>query len=387
MHTLFKPTLHLALAALLSQGSAWCATATPYTPSRDSDTVEVLRERPLTAEERQWRSLRAQARAEPRNVALAVQVSKQALQWARQEGDPRLMGQAQAALHTWWTEPKPPAEVRLLRATILQSTHDFDAALRDLRALVAEQPRNAQAWLTLASVLQVTGHYDQAQRACEGVAQAQAPWHAQACSLELASLRGQADASQASLNALVQRAPRELSAYLNLVRAELAERQGQVDVAQPLYQSLLSADPDAYTEGAYADFLLDQQRPQEVIQRLQTKQRNDALLLRLAEAYAATRDPALDGAVQALRARFAAARERGDSVHRREEARFTLRLLKQPEAALKLARANWAVQKEPADARILLEAARAAGKAHAADEARAFITQAGWSDQRLAGLL
>lgn len=387
MHTLFKPTLHLALAALLSQGSAWCATATPYTPNRDSDTVEVLRERPLTAEERQWRSLRAQARAEPRNVALAVQVSKQALQWARQEGDPRLMGQAQAALHTWWTEPKPPAEVRLLRATILQSTHDFDAALRDLRTLVAEQPRNAQAWLTLASVLQVTGHYDQAQRACEGVAQAQAPWHAQACSLELASLRGQADASQASLNALVQRAPRELSAYLNLVRAELAERQGQVDVAQPLYQSLLSADPDAYTEGAYADFLLDQQRPQEVIQRLQTKQRNDALLLRLAEAYAATRDPALDGAVQALRARFAAARERGDSVHRREEARFTLRLLKQPEAALKLARANWAVQKEPADARILLEAARAAGKAHAADEARAFITQAGWSDQRLAGLL
>jgi hypothetical protein len=47
-------------------------------------------------------------------------------------------------------------------------------------------------------------------------------------------------------------------------------------------------------------------------------------------------------------------------VHLREEARFTLHLLKTPQAALTLARENWQVQKEPADLRILLEAALAA---------------------------
>jgi hypothetical protein len=57
---------------------------------------------------------------------------------------------------------------------------------------------------------------------------------------------------------------------------------------------------------------------------------------------------------------------RGDSLHRREEARFTLHVLKQPHEALRLARENWAAHREPWDARIYLEAARAAGDPGAA---------------------
>ena len=124
-----------------------------------------------------------------------------------------------------------------------------------------------------------------------------------------------------------------------------------------------------------------------MIPRLAKQQRNDGLLLRLALAYAQTKDSRLDATVQALRARFNAARERGDSVHRREEARFALMLLNRPKTALQLAQANWAVQKEPADALILLQAARAAKQEDAAQSVRDFIAKAGWSDQRLNGLL
>jgi hypothetical protein len=53
-------------------------------------------------------------------------------------------------------------------------------------------------------------------------------------------------------------------------------------------------------------------------------------------------------------------------VHLREEARFTLHLLDRPGEALELARRNWATQREPADARILLEAAVAASNPAAA---------------------
>lgn len=380
----------LALAAVLPSGLA----ATPRTPSRDSDVVEVLRERPLSAQEKAWRTLRAEARSKPEDVALAVAVSSQAIQWARQDGDPRLLGQAQAALGHWWAQPSPPPGVRLLRATILQSTHDFDAALRDLRALVqlpAAAPvppaQRVQAWLTLSSVLLVTGQYDEAQRACDALAQVQAPWHAQACSLELRSYRGDADAAERGLSQLATQAPREVAGLIHLMRAELAERQGQGREAAVLYQTLLMRQADAYTEGAYADFLLDQGRPAEVLTLLKGRERNDALLLRLAEAGAALKDPANGARVSALRARFAAARERGDSVHRREEARFTLRLLQQPAQALKLAQRNWAVQKEPADARILLEAARVAGAVQATQDVRDFMQRWGWRDQRLDGLL
>lgn len=372
---------------------AWLGTAVPghaataRVPQDDGEVIEVLRERPLSAQDKAWRALRAQARARPDDVTLATRVAWQALRWARQDGDPRWLGQAQAALAPWWPQAAPPDEVRLLRATILQSTHAFDAALRDLRALVKARPAQPQAWLTLASVLLVTGQYDEAQRACAALPSAGAPWHAQVCELELRSLRGEADAAQRGLAELVTRAPRELSGYINLVRAELAQRQGQPQQAAALYQSVLTTEDDVYAQGAYADLLLDQGRPDAVVALLKGRERNDALLLRLAQAYAATDDEARARSVQALRARFAAAHERGDSVHQREEARFTLHLLKQPAAALKLARQNWQVQKEPADARILLEAAQAAGQPEAADEVRAFMRRWGWSDKRLGAWL
>jgi hypothetical protein len=61
-----------------------------------------------------------------------------------------------------------------------------------------------------------------------------------------------------------------------------------------------------------------------------------------------------------LSERFQMSRLRGDTSHQREEARFTLHLLKRVPEALRLAQANWSVQHEPWDARTLLEAALAA---------------------------
>jgi len=74
---------------------------------------------------------------------------------------------------------------------------------------------------------------------------------------------------------------------------------------------------------------------------------------------------------------------RGDSVHRRDEARFTLSLLGDPAAALALARANWEVQREPADARLLLDAALAVDDAAAARPALAFLAASGLEDVTL----
>ena len=67
-----------------------------------------------------------------------------------------------------------------------------------------------------------------------------------------------------------------------------------------------------------------------------------------------------------LAARFSASRDRGTRIHLREEARFTLVLLAQPRQALTVAQVNWAIQKEPWDARLLLESALASGDLDAA---------------------
>ncbi len=153
---------------------------------------------------------------------------------------------------------------------------------------------------------------------------------------------------------------------------EIAHRRGD-PAAERHFRAALAADPrDLYTLGAYSDWLLDHGRAAEVIPLVRNEPRVDALLLRLALAQQALRSAGRRRRrIATLRARFAASRARGDTVHRREEARFALELDGDPQAALRLAQDNWNVQREPADLRVLAEAAAAAERrGGAADRAR-----------------
>jgi predicted Zn-dependent protease len=156
--------------------------------------------------------------------------------------------------------------------------------------------------------------------------------------------------------------------------AEMAARAGMAPEAEAHFRAALTLDgADNYLLGAYADFLLDNGRPQKVLALLRDKTRADPLLLRYALALQAQNSKELPAQIAQLADRFEASRLRGDRVHLREEARFTLHLLHAPEAALKLAQENWQVQKEPADVRILLEAALGAHDAAAAEEGREWL--------------
>ena len=81
--------------------------------------------------------------------------------------------------------------------------------------------------------------------------------------------------------------------------------------------------------------------------------------------------------------RYTAARARGDTTHRAEEARFELRLRKDAATAVGLARENYAVQREPRDARVLLEAALAAKDPASGQAARDWLRSSGFEDTRL----
>ncbi|HEY6898066.1 MAG TPA: hypothetical protein VI279_12465, partial [Rhodocyclaceae bacterium] len=138
--------------------------------------------------------------------------------------------------------------------------------------------------------------------------------------------------------------------------------------AEDRYRAALALGiTDQYLLTGYAEFLLDLKRPAEVVKLLQDKTRNDVLLLRLALAEHALGDPAAAEHQAALQSRIDAARLRLDKLHLSDEAIFELVFLKHPEAALKLALENWNLQqREPSDARILMEAALAARQPAAA---------------------
>jgi len=110
------------------------------------------------------------------------------------------------------------------------------------------------------------------------------------------------------------------------------------------------------------------------------------VLLRVALAERALygpRDARARRDTRTLGERFDAALLRGDRSHGREQSRFELDLLGHRAAALALAQANWRIQHEPADAVVLVRAARAAGREDAAGEVWRYLRQTGGRDARL----
>jgi len=120
---------------------------------------------------------------------------------------------------------------------------------------------------------------------------------------------------------------------------------------------------------------------------VQSETRVDALLLRLALAQKALQRPEANATIATLRARFDASRARGDVVHRREESRFQLQLNGDAQSALRLARDNWAVQREPADLRVLAEAAAATGDSGAQEIVRQWLAQTGLEYAEVAAMV
>ena len=284
------------------------------------------------------------------------------------------------------------ADVLLLRAIVAQSNHDFDGALTMLAEVLAQNPRNAQAWLTRAAIHQAQADYRAALADCGQFATFMIGLAPDVCTASAMSLTGHAPlalravALSLRINAAEAARTPGVAVWAMTLAAETAARLDDPQAESWFARALALDGSDPYLLGAWSDWLLDHDRPREVLNLLAGKTRIDPLLLRLALAEQAVGDPALAGHIADLGARFEASRLRGDSVHRREEARFTLALLHQPDRALALARANWDVQREPADARILMEAALAAARPDAAAPALTWLHGNHVQDAHIAAL-
>ena len=371
----------LGVLSLIALTLAGGAAAAPFTPVSDQEVLEVLPARAADPRMRELQALRAAAARHPQDADAALRLARRYYEEVAAEGDPRYIGYAQAALAPWWHEPNPPIKVRVMRAVLLQFSHQFDLALADLNTAVQQDPTDGEAWAWQAAIRMVQADYAGARHACQQLAPLATPLIGSACMASVDSVTGRAvQAASALQQALAQNPDAAAEEQLwSLTRlAETQARLGQPVQAEAGYRRALSLGlTDGYLLAAYADFLLDQNRPAEVLVLLKDKARSDLLLLRLALAAKTLNSPALTVWQNDLAARFDAARLRGDTVHQKEEGRFALHVLGQAPRALALARRNYAVQREPADARLLFEAALAAHEPAAAEPAQQWLASSG----------
>jgi tetratricopeptide (TPR) repeat protein len=356
--------------------SAW---ATPYTP--DSDT-RILADLPAGA-----RHASVATREVTRTrLDIALPLAQFYISRARATGDLRFLGYAEAVLAPWMARPDVPTRALVLHATILQSRHLFDAALFELDRALSRAPDDPQAWLTRATVLRVLGRFAEANTSCQRLGAAADPSITTLCVQSLNGLTGQLQSAYAAISALPQHAlPPEARAWRYSELGEMAERLGDDSAAEHwLREGLAVAADDFYMRAAYADVLLRQRRPADVLGLLNGYESMEPMLLRIAIAHRMLNDAQTARSAGLLASAFDLEQQRGDAVHRREQARFLLDVSRQPAKALAVAQQNWQVQREPDDLLILLRAAAAAHEPQAAAPARDFIKTERLQDVRLA---
>lgn len=381
--------LSLGLAALLVFAlTPATSLSEPYRPADPGEVVEVLPPR-VAALARAARALRSEENAAPAHLSDALELAWRYVALAREESDPRYEGLAEGIIGWWLVRDEPRSEVLLVRAVLRQRRHDFTGALADLADVLRRDPRNSRAWLVRAMIQMAQGDPASAERSCRPLLGRSDRLTSAVCLSYSASHAGRARAAFDFLADHLSRsseAPAELRRFALATLADIAVRLGRPREAEECFRAALATGRDPFVLAAFADFLLARGRAAEALVLVADATRADALLLRkaLAEQQLALRE--VRESVRELEQRFAAVRRRGDPAHRREEARFALSIRKTPHEALRLALENFDVQREPSDARVLLEAALAAQAPRAAAPVFAWMRETGIEDVRLARL-
>jgi Tfp pilus assembly protein PilF len=372
-----------AVLALLVATATWAA---PYVPGDDAAVLERLPTRRGDPAVVELQRLRRALQTSPRDAQVAAQLAQRYFELANAEGDPRYVGYAEAALRPWPGDDAP-AEVLFARGLLRQYRHDFDGALKDF-AIALERDREhvgAHAWR--AAIFMVQADYRAAARECAALTEIASELMSTGCLAYLEATTGRTRGGYERLSAALARrtdAAPETKVWTLTRLAEMAWRLGDSAAAQRHFgEALKLGVDDNFLLAAYADFLLEQDRPKEVVALLKDWVRSDTLLLRLAIAERKLRLPEARAHAQALADRFAAAALRGERLHMGEEARFLLDLKGDAAAAVAVGLENWKEQREPRDALVVLEAAVAARDAKAAAPVLKWLDETRFESERM----
>lgn len=290
-------------------------------------------------------------------------------------------------------------EQLVLKADALQQRHEFAAALSLLDEALRETQRGRGAqWAASAHLMRAQLHLlaadaVRARPDCLAVLAGGEATSGALCLAQVLALQGRLDEARDLFERSIDAASggaadgaggsaRAVAVWGHAIGAEIADRGGLPQIAEALLREALRIDPDSESSRvALSDLLLARGAAREALSLLEVPRPSPAVLVRRASALTALGGDAAPP-VSAFRAVLALDARRGERMHLREEALLALEVERDGEQALALARANFAVQKELADVRLLARAAVAARSVTAQRELREWLHARGWRDAR-----
>lgn len=339
--------------------------------------------RDLKTAEQAWRR-------EPRNLDAAIRYARQAFLVGITEGDLRWFGTAKAALLPWWTQSGLSAEGHFMRGLVKQGFHDFQGGLDDINAAIALDDGQAEFWSWRFAIHLVWADMSAARADCAAMAQRFAPDEARACSAILAYRTGKALTAVPALQALVALPDFQGDLAQDWLRFHLGEAQrtaGQYQQAVATWSGHLAKRPRAHSiRLALVELLNAEGQPAQAKRWATTAAPTDALLMQQFLASYALNDADAPRLAQQVEERMAAQALRQETLIERPRMVYLIRHGKDVAAGLALAEANWAIQKEPPDAALLVEAALKLNRPQAAVPVLDWMTETGYTDPALAAM-
>lgn len=323
----------------------------------------------------------------PKNVDDLADEVQQLIEQARETGDPRFLGYAERLLQDW-PEADFNDRLRVLRATLAQSLHRFDAARQDLEQVLQttqNRQQQIQSRLTLANLELVQGRYIKAREHCQALVDVYPGLIAASCLAQTEARTGSAESAYRNLRAQLASATNaDLTSrfWAEGTLGDLAAQLG-LDSAAAHWGNVLQQSPeDLYTRAQLADWQLQSGNLQTTLELTEGYDQVDALAVIRAIALREAGAPEAKTLTNSLRERFAEAQWRGTLLHQRDFARFQLDIENQPALALKHALANWETQREPLDTRLVLRAAHQVEDQPALQKLRQWLAEFNQTDHR-----
>lgn len=307
--------------------------------------------------------------------------TRQLLEHAYLQGDPRALGQAQAQLDQ---STDQSLETLMLRARALQSNHKFEDAKLLLQQILDKNPTDADALLTLSSLLLVQGQFDAARNYCDKLTDASLRVYQLTCNAQIQTMTGELAQAKQTLSGLMSLAPgldASTARWLYLIQADAALRSNDTVLAEQVFSVMDTQTVPALM--ARADWLLSQNEHQQLRDLLKDHTDKDALLLRLITAQLKLNDPQAQQNLDLMQERLEVWRIRKEKAHLREQATYAL-LANKTDSALKLAQENWQQQRETADITIYATAAIKANSEADIEILQQFIKDSGFEYPALA---